>query len=187
MKIFSIYSDVYPAEPSVRNTYLLADSAFLKNNKPFFLPEEGAPYAAYSALVAPVTRVGKTISRRFASRYYSDILPAVLFRAEGDIRTLSDEKCLLTNALSFDGALNTGFPAKGETIVWMNGDDRVECNIAEIKPLINLWIEQLSIRNTLRTGDLLAFPVAQLTEVLQEDMKIEASSDGQQLMKFFIK
>lgn len=187
MKIFSLYSEDYPVAPSAGATYLLADSALQKQNKPFFLPDDGAPYAGYAALAFPVTRLGKTINRRFASRYYSSVHPVLMIRAEGYAEKLRNEGKLLTDAFSFDGAINMGTTADGDSVIWRNGQDYAECLIADILPLLNEWIEILSSRNTLRTGDLLVYPIGRLTKQLKENMNIEAYSKNESLLKFNIK
>ncbi len=80
MKIFTTYNNypgvppLHPAltgdEPSVA---CLPDTALLKDNKPFFIPDWAEPCVAYASLVVHVSRLGRCISPRFAHRYYDAV------------------------------------------------------------------------------------------------------------------
>ena len=48
---------------------LKGDSCLLNNRKPFFLPEQGAGIRMTPCIVLRVSRLGKHIAPKFASRY----------------------------------------------------------------------------------------------------------------------
>lgn len=53
--------------------FMKPDSALLKNNKPFFLPDFSEEIHYETELIVKIDRLGKNISEKFASRYYSSV------------------------------------------------------------------------------------------------------------------
>lgn len=53
--------------------FLKPDSAILKDNRPFFIPEFSNQMEREAELVVRITRLGKHISERFAHRYYDKV------------------------------------------------------------------------------------------------------------------
>lgn len=73
-----------PAEPVV---FSKPDSAILRNNAPFFLPDFAKEFHHEVELVIRINRLGKNIEEKFAHRYYSEIGLGIDFTA----RDLQDE------------------------------------------------------------------------------------------------
>lgn len=87
---------------------LKGDSALLVNEKPFFIPDYVVKMHAHPCLVLRVSRLGKNIASRFASRYYDAWAPGFNLLAE-----LNDEMCQLAigqSAIeqSLDGSMVVG-------------------------------------------------------------------------------
>ena len=59
-----------PTEPVV---FLKPDSALLKNNKPFFLPDFSENIHYEVEVVVKISKLGKSISSKFAHRYYDEV------------------------------------------------------------------------------------------------------------------
>jgi len=59
-----------PVEPVV---FLKPDSAILKKNKPFFLPDFSQMIQYETEVVVKISRLGKGISPEYAGRYYDEI------------------------------------------------------------------------------------------------------------------
>ena len=59
-----------PEEPVI---FTKADSALLKDHKPFFIPDHLGNIEYEAELVVRICRLGKTISERFAHRYYDAV------------------------------------------------------------------------------------------------------------------
>ena len=59
-----------PTEPVV---FMKPDSALLKNNKPFFIPDFSNEIHYETELVIKFNRLGKNIEPRFAPRYFAEI------------------------------------------------------------------------------------------------------------------
>ena len=56
-----------PPEPMI---FLKPDSALLKKNKPFFLPDFSKNLQFEAEVVLRISRLGKGISAKYANRYY---------------------------------------------------------------------------------------------------------------------
>jgi 2-keto-4-pentenoate hydratase/2-oxohepta-3-ene-1,7-dioic acid hydratase in catechol pathway len=67
-----------PTEPVL---FMKPDSALLKNNKPFYLPNFSSEVHYELELIVKIERLGKNIAEKFAHRYYSSIGLGVDFTA----------------------------------------------------------------------------------------------------------
>lgn len=71
-------SFVRPEEPVI---FLKPDSALLKDGKPFFIPDFSKEVHYETELVVRISRLGKNIAQRFASRYYDAVTVGIDFTA----------------------------------------------------------------------------------------------------------
>lgn len=95
MKIFAIGMN-YPEHNKALNgalskpegpvIFTKADSALLKDHKPFFIPDHLGSIEYEAELVVRICRLGKTISERFAHRYYDAVTVGIDFTAR-DLQT----------------------------------------------------------------------------------------------------
>jgi acylpyruvate hydrolase len=115
MKIFAIgrnYADhakelnnPLPAEPVF---FMKPDTAIVKNNKPFFLPDFSSDVHHEVEIVLHINRVGKNIPEKFAHRYYSELGIGIDFTAR-DLQNKCKEKGLPWEiAKSFDNSAPIG-------------------------------------------------------------------------------
>jgi 2-keto-4-pentenoate hydratase/2-oxohepta-3-ene-1,7-dioic acid hydratase in catechol pathway len=77
----------HPTEPVV---FMKPDSALLKNNKPFYIPDFSEDLHYETELIVKINRLGKNIDAKFANRYYSEIGLGVDFTARDLQRRLKD-------------------------------------------------------------------------------------------------
>jgi 2-keto-4-pentenoate hydratase/2-oxohepta-3-ene-1,7-dioic acid hydratase in catechol pathway len=77
-----------PTEPVV---FMKPDTALLKNNKPFYIPDFSNELHYETELIIKINRIGKNIAPRFANRYYSEIGLGVDFTARDLQRKLKAE------------------------------------------------------------------------------------------------
>ena len=77
-----------PTEPVV---FMKPDSALLRNNKPFFIPDFTTELHYEMELIVKIDRLGKNIASRFAHRYYSEIGLGIDFTARDLQRKLRAE------------------------------------------------------------------------------------------------
>lgn len=67
-----------PEEPVI---FTKADSAVLKNHKPFFIPDHMGRIDYETEIVVRISKLGKNISERFAHRYYDAVTVGIDFTA----------------------------------------------------------------------------------------------------------
>ncbi|NJO68837.1 MAG: hypothetical protein HC830_05720 [Bacteroidetes bacterium] len=115
MKVFAIgrnYADhakelnnPLPAEPVF---FMKPDTAIVKNNKPFFIPDFSEEVHHEVEIVLHINRVGKNIEEKFASRYFTEIGIGIDFTAR-DLQAKCKEKGLPWEiAKAFDNSAPIG-------------------------------------------------------------------------------
>lgn len=150
-----------PEEPVV---FLKPDSAILKNNKPFFLPDFSDNIHYEVEVVIKISKLGKGISAKYAPRYYDELTLGIDITAR-DIQT-RQAKAGMPWELSkcFDGAAPVGSFIPVTSISDINNlDFRLEINEEVVQRSntsdmifnFNLIVEYVSKFFTLKTGDLI--------------------------------
>ena len=71
--------------------FMKADSALLKDGKPFFIPDFSQEVHYETEIVVRIDRLGKNIAERFAHRYYNEVTVGIDFTARDLQRRLRDE------------------------------------------------------------------------------------------------
>jgi 2-keto-4-pentenoate hydratase/2-oxohepta-3-ene-1,7-dioic acid hydratase in catechol pathway len=85
-----------------------ADSALLKNRKPFFIPDDMGQIDYETELVVRISRLGKSIPERFAHRYYDAVTVGIDFTARQMQRELRSKGMPWELCKGFDGAAAIG-------------------------------------------------------------------------------
>lgn len=94
-----------PAEPVF---FMKPDTSIITGNKPFFLPDFSAEIHHEVEIVLKICKVGKTISEKFASRYYDEVGIGIDFTAR-DLQAKAKEKGLPWEiAKAFEGSAPIG-------------------------------------------------------------------------------
>jgi 2-keto-4-pentenoate hydratase/2-oxohepta-3-ene-1,7-dioic acid hydratase in catechol pathway len=81
-------NSVNPVEPVV---FMKPDTALLKNNKPFFIPDFTNELHYETELIIKINKLGKNIATKYAHRYYSEVGLGVDFTARDLQRKLKEE------------------------------------------------------------------------------------------------
>jgi len=98
-------SNQLPSDPVF---FMKPDTSIITGNKPFFLPDFSADIQYEVELVLKICKVGKSISEKFASRYYDEIGIGIDFTAR-DLQTKAKEKGLPWEiAKAFEGSAPLG-------------------------------------------------------------------------------
>ena len=77
-----------PTEPVI---FMKPDTAALKNNKPFYIPDFSSELHYETEIIVKISRLGKNIAPKFAHRYYEEIGLGVDFTARDVQRWLKAE------------------------------------------------------------------------------------------------
>lgn len=94
-----------PEKPVI---FLKADSALLKDHKPFFVPDFMGRVDYETELVVRICRLGKSVPQRFAHRYYDAVTVGIDFTARDMQHTLSEKGLPWDICKGFDGAATIG-------------------------------------------------------------------------------
>ena len=141
-----------------------ADSALLKDGKPFFIPDDLGMIEYETELVVRICRLGKTIPERFAHRYYDAVTVGIDFTARDMQRRLRDAGSPWEVCKGFDGAAAIGKWIDIQTFrnvqtlhfrLDINGATVQRGHASEMLYGIDALIAYISRFFTLKTGDLL--------------------------------
>jgi 2-keto-4-pentenoate hydratase/2-oxohepta-3-ene-1,7-dioic acid hydratase in catechol pathway len=151
----------FPDEPVV---FLKPDSAILKNNKPFFLPDFSSEIHYEAEVVVRISKLGKGIEPKFAPRYYDEVTMGIDITAR-DLQTkLSKARLPWEISKCFDGAAPVGRFISASTFqdinnlnfrLEINGNVVQQSNTADMIFSVNEIISYVSRFFTLKTGDLI--------------------------------
>jgi 2-keto-4-pentenoate hydratase/2-oxohepta-3-ene-1,7-dioic acid hydratase in catechol pathway len=182
-----------PSEPVV---FLKPDSALLKNNKPFFLPDFSENIQYEVEIVVKITKLGKGIEARFAHRYYDELTLGIDITAR-DIQS-KNAKAGMPWELSkcFDGAAPVGKfipvssikdPYDLDFRLEINGRTVQQSNSSDMIFGINEIIEYVSKFFTLKTGDLIFTGTPSGVGPLMRNDNLVAYLGNEPLLDFMIK
>ena len=151
-------------EPQSPVVFMKPDTALLRENKPFFLPDFAERFEYECELVFRINRIGKHISEKFAPRYYSEVALGVDFtardlqdkcKAEGspwEICKAFDQSAAIGNFIPLeeaekDGAIDFSMKLNGEIVQSSTSADMIFS--------IDQIISHISKYFTLKIGDLI--------------------------------
>ena len=141
-----------------------ADSSLLKDRKPFFIPDELGTIEYEAEVVVRVCRLGKSISERFAPRYYDAVTVGIDFTARDLLKKLRQQGLPWDMSKSFDGAAVIGeWVSKDKFLdiqrlrfhLDVNGETMQEGCTSDMICKVDEIISYVSRFFTLKTGDLI--------------------------------
>jgi len=135
-----------PTEPVV---FMKPDTALLKNNKPFYIPNFSEELHYETEIIIKINRIGKNIAPKFAHRYYSEIGLGVDFTARDLQRRLKAEGKPWEVAKAFDNSAVIGNFVPLENL---------DCHVQDIR--FKLDLNQQTVQNG-HTADMI-FPIDEL-------------------------
>jgi acylpyruvate hydrolase len=182
-----------PAEPVF---FLKPDSAILRKNAAFFIPDFSEEIHYECELVFRINKLGKTIQEKFAHTYYDAIALGIDFTAR-DIQQKCKEKGLpWEKAKAFDSsAAISNFVSKEEFSdlnnlhfhLNLNGTTVQTGNASEMIFSIDRIIAHVSRYMTLKTGDLIYTGTPAGVGPVKIGDKLEGYLEGRKLLNFNIK
>lgn len=182
-----------PDEPVV---FLKPDSSILKKNKPFFLPGFSSMIQYETEVVLKISRLGKSIPAKYASRYYDEVTVGIDITAR-DIQNRSSAAGLPWElSKCFDGAAPLGrFIPVSTAHDMKNIDFRLEINgkivqqgnTSDMIFSVDEIIEYVSRFFTLKTGDLIFTGTPSGVGPLKKNDNLIAFLGDDQLLDFMIR
>ncbi len=183
-----------PEEPVF---FMKPDSALLRNNDPFYIPDWTNEVHHEIELVLRVCRLGKNIEKRFAHRYYDEIGLGVDFTARDIQNELKKKGLPWEKAKAFDQAAvisSTFFPVSifptPETIRFkldINGQTVQEGNSGLMIFGFEEIISHISKYITLKIGDLIYTGTPAGVGPVKIGDRLEGFLEDKKLLDFMVK
>ena len=144
--------------------FLKADTALLKDHKPFFIPDHMGRIEYETEVVVRICKLGKTVPVRFAPRYYDAVTVGIDFTARELQKKVSQNGRPWDLAKGFDGAACIGEWVPKEKFLDIqrihfhldiNGQTVQEGCTSDMLYKVDEIISYISQFYTLKTGDIL--------------------------------
>ncbi len=176
--------------------YLKPDTALLRNNNPFFIPDFSNEIQCEAGLIVKINRLGKSIQTRFANRYFEEIGLGINFIAR-DIQKLCIENGQPWEAATtFDYSLavgnylqKSGFNNLNNLCfsLVINGITVQKACAKNMIFKIEEIIHKISQNITFRTGDLIFTGTSSGAGLIKPGDRLQAYIEENLLLDFFVK
>ncbi len=151
-------------KPETPVIFTKADSALLKDRKPFFIPDHLGQIDYEAELVVRICKLGKTVPERFAHRYYDAVTVGIDFTARELQKKLREAGQPWDLCKGFDGAAVLGEWVSKEKFrdvqamhfhLDINGQTVQEGRTSDMIFSIDHIVSYISQFFTLKTGDII--------------------------------
>lgn len=182
-----------PPEPMI---FLKPDSALLKKNKPFFLPDFSKNLQFEAEVVLRISKLGKGISAKYASRYYDALTVGIDFTARDLQHKFSQAGHPWELSKTFDGSAPLGTFIGAEKFqnhsdisfsLEVNGERRQEGNTSDLIFSFAEIIEYVSGFYTLKTGDLIFTGTPSGVGPVKKGDNLVARLAGETVLDFYVR
>lgn len=182
-----------PSQPII---FFKPDCAILRNNQPFFIPSFSNNLHYEVEIVFKICKVGKTISKKFAHRYYDSVGIGIDFTARDLQEQCRQQGLPWEISKSFDSsAAISRFVPKVEiknlnqlSFSLLKNDEVVQIgNTSEMIFHIDSIIEYVSKFVTLKTGDLIYTGTPSGVGPVHVGDRLQAFLDERKMMDFYIR
>ncbi len=164
--------------------YVMPDSCILRTGNPVFLPSPPVRWHARLSAAVKISRLGKSISAKFAPRYYSEMTLAVVLSDDALAARLAAAGLPTAPAYIFDRACILGDFADlesldiNDTFTLTDGENAITWKVDELRRTIDQNISLISKDNILKIGDIFIAGVTDNYLTLNSDTHLRAYSSG---------
>lgn len=186
-------NNAIPTKPII---FLKPDTAVLKDNKPFYIPDFSNDVHYELEIVLKICKEGKHIAEKFASNYYEEIGLGVDFTAR-DIQAEHKEKGLpweLAKAFDNSAVISNFLPKSDYKDMYdlkfelkKNGENKQNGHTANLLFSFEKIISFVSQYITLKKGDLIFTGTPEGVGKVNTGDRLEAWLEDKQLLNFEIK
>ena len=186
-------NNAVPTKPII---FLKPDTAVLKYNKPFYLPDFSSDIHFELEVVLKICKEGKHISEKFAPNYYDEIGLGIDFTARDVQSELKDKGLPWELAKAFDNsAVVSEFLPKADFAnmydlnfeLQVNKETRQKGHTANLLFSFESIISFVSQYITLKKGDLIFTGTPEGVGQVKQGDQLEAWLEGKQLINFGVK
>ena len=159
MKLINIINS-YSPEGDAPRFYFKADTALLRNNDAFYIPDGMGRVVAQPHIVLKLSRLAKCISERFASRCVEVVMGGVTFTPQERLEELRREGLPGDAAVGFDHSSALSLESVGRDAMLqgarfcINNEEVLTLSVSDMRFTPDKIISSLSEATTLRIGDL---------------------------------
>lgn len=186
-------NNAVPTQPII---FLKPDTAVLKDDKPFYIPDFSSDIHYELEVVLKICKEGKHIAEKFASNYYDEIGLGIDFTAR-DIQAAHKEKGLpweLAKAFDNSAAISNFLPKTDFKNLYqlqfelqINKETRQKGDTSNLLFSFENIIAFVSQYITLKKGDLIFTGTPEGVGPVKTGDHLEAWLEGKQLLNFHIK
>lgn len=186
-------NNAIPTKPII---FLKPDTAVLKDNKPFYLPDFSSDIHYELEVVLKICKEGKHIAEKFAANYYDEIGLGIDFTAR-DIQAEHKEKGLpweLAKAFDHSAVISNFLPKTDFASMndlnfelQLNKETRQKGHTANLLFSFENIISFVSQYITLKKGDLIFTGTPEGVGQVKQGDQLEAWLEGKQLINFGVK
>ena len=180
-------------EPTI---FMKADSALLKDGKPFFIPDFTQELHHEAEIVVKIDRLGKNIAERFAHRYYHEVTVGIDFTAR-DLQNRLREKGLpweISKSFDHSAVVGTFVPLEEVGDIHhlpfhldINGELRQAGNTENMLFNVDRIIAYVSQFFTLKMGDLIYTGTPAGVGPVQIGDHLQGYIGDRQLLDFYVR
>ncbi len=178
--------------------FLKPDTALLRNNDPFYIPDFSAEMCYECELVVKINRVGRAIAPKFAHRYYDEVTLGIDFTARDLLRQAIEQGLPWESSKAFDrsAALSPDWlklsdlnkPIQDLNFeMSLNGEVKQRGHTGDMIFGVDELIAYISRFVTLKIGDLIYTGTPAGVDVVNRGDRLTASLEGTGLLDFQIK
>jgi len=180
-----------PAEPMI---FLKPDSAILKKNKPFFIPDFSSDVQYEAEIVLRISKLGKGIAAKYAGRYFDALTVGIDFTARDLQSRFSRDGHPWELSKTFDGSAPLGTFVPKEKFadisdisftLDINGTRRQSGNTSDLIFSFDEIISYVSRYYTLKTGDLIFTGTPSGVGPVRSGDNLVARLEGETVLDFF--
>ena len=174
-----------------------ADSALLSGGKPFFIPDFTQRCDYETELVVRISRLGRSISQRFAHRYYDAVTVGIDFTARDLQQQLRQQGLPWDLCKGFDGSAAVGnfVPVSelGRGVqdlhfhLDINGQMVQQGHTADMTYTVDELVSYISQYFTLKTGDLIFTGTPVGVGPVHEDDHLTGWLEDRKVLEFNVK
>lgn len=176
--------------------FMKPDSALVISNRPFFYPEFSKDVHHELEVVIRISRLGRSIEEKYASRYYNEVGLGVDFTAR-DLQSEQKKKGLpweIAKGFDYSAPISEFFPVEKYKDL-QNLSFRLDLNGSTVQDgstslmifSFDKIISYVSRFMTLKTGDLIFTGTPAGVGPVAIDDRLEAYLEGEKLMDFPVK
>lgn len=172
--------------------YSKTDNTLLRNNRHFYIPNFSQEIYAEMAVYVKIAKIGKCISRKHASRYYSEVGHAINFFAKDIEATYRANNLPVNLSYNFDfsTAVSKTFPVAEfaqQSQSFEIGAEKVDCQSTDLIASIEDCLVEYSKYSQVKIGDFLVVPYFREQRKLTQGSVFKSSCGNAQVFNFHIR